>query len=133
MEWLSLVLFALIIAALLAGYPVKSAADAKNMLLWTMDISRRHLGLSQTAVATEFVFSATEALDKYSAFVPEDGGRQPSASLEDHVVGIGVDTTGSTPLPVDGENRPLALDARWKGRLAAQAWLWKDHTGAAVA
>ena len=44
------------------------------------------------------------------------------------VVGIGVDTTGSTPLPVDGENRPLALDARWKGQLAAQAWLWKDHT-----
>jgi L-ribulokinase len=49
------------------------------------------------------------------------------------VVGIGVDTTGSTPLPVDGANRPLALDARWKERLAAQAWLWKDHTGAAEA
>jgi L-ribulokinase len=49
------------------------------------------------------------------------------------VVGIGVDTTGSTPLPVDGANRPLALDPKWKGHLAAQAWLWKDHTGAAEA
>jgi L-ribulokinase len=46
------------------------------------------------------------------------------------VIGIGVDTTGSTPIPVDRENRPLALDAKWRGHLAAHAWLWKDHTGA---
>jgi L-ribulokinase len=46
------------------------------------------------------------------------------------VIGIGVDTTGSTPIPVDRENRPLALDAKWQGNLAAHAWLWKDHTGA---
>ena len=49
------------------------------------------------------------------------------------VIGIGTDTTGSTPLPVDEGNRPLALDPRWKDDLAAQAWLWKDHTGAAEA
>ena len=46
------------------------------------------------------------------------------------VIGIGVDTTGSTPLPVDAGNRPLALDPRWRDSLAAQAWLWKDHTAA---
>ena len=48
----------------------------------------------------------------------------------ERVVGIGTDTTGSTPIPVDGSNRPLALDPRWRDHLAAQAWLWKDHTGA---
>ena len=47
--------------------------------------------------------------------------------------GIGVDTTGSTPMPVDAKSRPLALDPKWKGNLAAQAWLWKDHTGHAEA
>jgi L-ribulokinase len=47
-----------------------------------------------------------------------------------HVVGIGVDTTGSTPLPVDAANQPLAASAKWKDELAAHAWLWKDHTGA---
>jgi L-ribulokinase len=49
------------------------------------------------------------------------------------VIGIGVDTTGSTPLPVDAGNRPLGMDPRFRSSLAAQAWLWKDHTGAAEA
>ena len=44
------------------------------------------------------------------------------------VIGLGVDTTGSSPLPVDARNRPLALDPKWKKNLAAQCWLWKDHT-----
>ena len=44
------------------------------------------------------------------------------------VVGIGVDTTGSSPLPVDEKNRPLALNPRWIDNPAAQCWLWKDHT-----
>jgi L-ribulokinase len=48
----------------------------------------------------------------------------------DRVIGIGVDTTGSTPLPLDAHAQPLALDARWRDNLAAHAWLWKDHTGA---
>src|SRR5258705_4417289 len=51
----------------------------------------------------------------------------------DRVIGIGVDTTGSTPLPVDARARPLAIDPRWKDNLAAHAWLWKDHTSAAEA
>ncbi len=56
-----------------------------------------------------------------------------SGFARERVIGIGTDTTGSTPLPVDGAARPLALDPKWRGNLAAQAWLWKDHTGAAEA
>jgi len=37
------------------------------------------------------VYASTETLDKYSAFVPEDSYRKPSATLEDHIVGIGVE------------------------------------------
>ncbi len=61
-----------------------------------------------------------------------EADRQPGFS-RDRVIGIGVDTTGSTPLPVDARARPLALDAAWAGNLAAQAWLWKDHSSAAEA
>jgi L-ribulokinase len=51
----------------------------------------------------------------------------------EQVIGIGVDTTGSTPLPVDAQGMPLALDPKFKGQLAAHAWLWKDHTSHAEA
>jgi len=45
-----------------------------------------------------------------------------------NVVGIGVDTTGSSPLPVDKNNKPLGVQGKWRKNLAAQCWLWKDHT-----
>jgi len=44
------------------------------------------------------------------------------------VIGIGVDTTGSSPIPVDAKNVPLALQKKFAKNLAAQCWLWKDHT-----
>ena len=67
------------------------------------------------------VRGALRAAKKEAGFQAED------------VVGIGVDTTGSTPIPVDASGTPLALDPQFKGDLAAHAWLWKDHTGHAEA
>ncbi len=48
----------------------------------------------------------------------------------DKVIGIGVDTTGSSPIPVDENNVALATQPAWREILAAQCWLWKDHTSA---
>ena len=59
--------------------------------------------------------------------------KQSSGFSADRVIGLGVDTTGSTPLPIDANAQPLALDPKWSSNLAAHAWLWKDHTSTAEA
>jgi L-ribulokinase len=54
---------------------------------------------------------------------------QDPAFSASQVIGIGVDSTGSSPLPVDEHNAPVASHPQWRDHLAAQCWLWKDHTG----
>jgi L-ribulokinase len=51
----------------------------------------------------------------------------------DQVIGIGVDTTGSTPMPVDANGQPLVYQKKFANNPAALAWLWKDHAGVAEA
>jgi len=47
------------------------------------------------------------------------------------VIGIGIDTTGSTPLPVDQQGTPLCFRDPFQNNPNAHAWLWKDHTSTA--
>ena len=47
----------------------------------------------------------------------------------DQIIGIGIDTTGSTPIPVDKNGTPLSMLDEFKDNQNACAWLWKDHTG----
>lgn len=49
------------------------------------------------------------------------------------VIGIGIDTTGSSPMPVDRNGTPLGLLPDFKNNLNAMVWLWKDHSSYAEA
>lgn len=49
------------------------------------------------------------------------------------IIGIGVDTTGSTVIPVDAQGTPLALLPEFTSNLSAHVWLWRDHTSHAEA
>ncbi|MGC9450257.1 MAG: ribulokinase [Oceanipulchritudo sp.] len=59
-------------------------------------------------------------------------GADPEFSPQ-KVIGIGVDTTGSSPIPVNDKNEALGMLPAFRENLNAQCWLWKDHTSHAEA
>lgn len=69
-------------------------------------------------VAREAIAHARATID---GFVPAE------------IVAVGFATTGSTPIPVDASGTALSLTPGFEERLAAKAWLWKDHTSHAEA
>ena len=97
------------------GRSINGAEEAYQAVQSTMQMAERDAGLRPTAVALEFVFAATDTLDKYPAFVPAMGKSSPSAELEDHIVGIGVE--------IKPDDRGMLIANALPGGPAAEAGL----------
>lgn len=67
-----------------------------------------------------------EALENCVCTAVENAGTDAAA----RIAGLSVDTTGSTPCPVDSSGTPLALLEQYKDHEDAMFWLWKDHSAA---
>lgn len=85
--------------------------DAQNP-----DLARQHPGDYLASLESTVKAALADAVLRDPTFRPE------------YVVGIGVDTTGSSPIPVDSKNAALGMQAEWSNNPNAQCWLWKDHT-----
>ncbi|MCC5843887.1 MAG: ribulokinase [Verrucomicrobia bacterium] len=84
-------------------------------------------------LARQSPYDYVEGLEQSVKLAVEDARASHPDFDPSQVVGIGVDTTGSSPIPVDASNTPLAFQPDFKGNLNAQCWLWKDHTSHAEA
>ena len=96
---------------------VSYPSGTEGVLLDSRDhhLARQHPG--------DYLFGLEKSVTGAIRSARSKGGFRP-----EKVAGIGVDTTGSSPLPVDRANRPLGLQPGWRKNLSAQCWLWKDHT-----
>ncbi|MBN2242108.1 MAG: ribulokinase [Acidobacteria bacterium] len=97
-------------------FPYPSGTDGVILDPSEPNLARQYPGDYLAAVETtvrEAILAAGKA----------DPGFRPEA-----VVGIGVDTTGSSPMPVDGRGQALCFQDRFRRNPAAMVWLWKDHT-----
>jgi carboxyl-terminal processing protease len=73
------------------GRQITDADDAYQAVQWTMNKAQRDAGIRPSVIAIEFVYGSIDSLDKFSGFVPTLDRRAPSADLEDHIVGVGVE------------------------------------------
>ncbi|MGC4033050.1 MAG: FGGY family carbohydrate kinase [Tepidisphaeraceae bacterium] len=84
------------------------------------DLARQH--------PADYLEGATVTIKEVLSKAAAEAGYSPK-----NVIGIGIDTTGSTPLPVDANGTALALLPQYDNTPDAMAWLWKDHTSYAEA
>ena len=86
------------------------------------------LAKNNPLLARQHPIEYTNALIECTKKIITKAKKKINTFSPDRVIGLGVDTTGSSPMPVDKEGKPLALNKKYKNNLNALVWLWKDHT-----
>ncbi len=104
-----------------------SAASGELVSSAVFEYPRWKAGLYCEAASSQFrqhPLDYLEGLEQAIKGALQEAGPEAPAK----VVGISIDTTGSTPAPVDAGGRPLALLPEFAENPNAMFHLWKDHT-----
>jgi len=102
------------IASAVCGYPHGEQGiftDEKNP-----DLARQH--------PADYLFGAQQSVQQ----ALEQASDADPSFRADQIKGIGMDATGSTPMPVDRQGNPITDLPAFQDHPGAMAWLWKDHT-----
>ncbi len=81
---------------------------------------------SQPELARQFPLDYLDGTVEATQAALESAKRANGPSFK--IAGIGIDATGSTPMPVDEAGQSLCSRPAFRDNPHAMAWLWKDHT-----
>jgi len=106
---------------------IVNVATGEEMGSAVFNYPRWKKGLYCNAASNRFRQHPKDYLEGLEYSVREALKKAP-AGVSENVVGISVDTTGSTPVAVDEKGVPLSLTAGFEENPNAMFVLWKDHT-----
>ena len=101
--------------------------SGKEVATSVSNFKRWGQGKYQDASKNMFRHHPLDYMESMEEVIKDSIGQLPAGDSK-NIIGIGIDTTGSTPAPVDRDGTVLSLKKEYSENPNAMFILWKDHT-----